>query len=223
MGQYRLWLQQREVEQNLRKQQITCKQELSEIDEHIARIEKTTRQTSNALLTALMQHINMQKPATSQRTDTTGAQSEYNGATQETAHAQKYQTPPPSNYGQQMTPVSPPLLAWSHLPNFDTQDISISEEEILSADVIPVLPEEKNNLLPGDFSTLFEQEKPEENQASLPWWLRRLMQNNHEEQKPQEIASIDQQDTDPNQRVERWFARRTRLLHYNEWQEDQKK
>jgi hypothetical protein len=217
MGQYQLWLDHREIDQNLRRKQTTYKQELSKIDEHIARIENAAMQKHNALLTALMQQLKPQEHTTSKVTDTGGPQPEHNGATQANTNSQNYQTPPPSNYGQQKTSVAPALLTWDHRPNADTQDIHTAEDEVLSADTMPVLP------AATDHHTLVDHESQQSGQASLPWWLRNLVQITHEEQEPQPTAPIDQQSIQTNQHVERWFMRRTKLVRYNEWQGGQKK
>jgi hypothetical protein len=222
MGQYRLWLHHRAIDQNLHEQQLTHKQELSEIDEHIARIEKTATPTNNALLSMLMQQLQLQEHATSNITDTTGT---HNGVPQENTHSQKYQTPPPSNYGQQgsvpqtadprLAPrpphIYPGLLAWGHLPNFSTQDIHISEAP--SADPVSILPTATDHPLPSDLHPLLDP-KPQANER-LPWWLRNLAQSPHEEQEPQQTHPIDEQRIHTNQRIQHWFARRTRLVHYD--------
>ena len=228
MGQYRLWLHHRAIDQNLQIQYKTHKQELSEIDKLIARLEKTAMSTDNALLTVLMHQIKHQEHTTSKITDTTGAQPERNGIPQENPNGQKYQAPPPSNYGQQgrglrttdplpspqTTHVSPELLAWSHRPNFATQDRDISEEQFLSADATPILPATTDHLLPNDLTAFLDQE-PQENRQP-PWWLRNLMQSPGEEQEAQQTTPIDQQSRQTNQRVEHWFARRARLVHFDE-------
>jgi len=217
MGKYHLWLQHREVDQHLRRQHLTCQQELSEIDEQIARLQKKTRQLNNALITALVEQLNKQEQPTTVKVDTIEAQPEHNEVTRESAHDQTYQTIPLLDSRPQNSTLSPPLL-WNYLPNYDTQDISIAEEEIISADVIPVLPEEADDLLPSDFSTLFDREPPENVQPSLPWWLRNIEQTLNGDPQPPLTAFIDQQRMHANQRVERWFARRIRLVHYDEGQ-----
>jgi hypothetical protein len=223
MGQYQLWLDHREIDQNLRRKQITYKQELSKIDEHIARIENTAMQKNNALLTALMQQLKLQEHTTSKVTDAGGTKPEHNGATQANTNSQNYQTPPPSNYGQQNTSVTPALLTWDHRPNVDTQDRHPAEDDVLSADTMSVLPATTDHLRLNNHHPLVDPESQQSGQASLPWWLRNLMQITHEEQEPQPTAPIDQQSRQTNQHVERWFMRRTKLIRYNEWQGDQKK
>ena len=226
MGQYRLWLHHRVIDQELRGQQTTRQKELSEIDKHIARLEKIALPTNNTLINILIQQIEHQAYTTSKITDNTATQPEPNGAPQENANGLKYQTPPPSNYGQQGSDLQtvnprpaprplhayPGLLAWGHLPNFSTQDIYIPEEP--SADPSPPLLAETDHLLPSDFHTLAEQ-KPQINER-LPWWLRNLMQSSHEDQELQETTPIDQPNKYTNRRVEHWFARRTRLVHYDQ-------
>lgn len=222
MGQYRLWLQHREVDQDLRTQQAAYEQELTEIDEHIARIEQTTMHTSNALLTALMQQIHGQKQSISERVDETYIQTNYNGRIHSVVEGQIYHVPSPSIYGQSSTSVSPALLAWSQLPNFDTHEIHISEEHSLPENALPILPDVTDHLLPSDLNSVLEQDLQKDGQRSLPWWLRNIMKSAQEEQEPQKTAPIDPQSMRTNQRVERWFARRNKLAHRNEWQEGQK-
>jgi hypothetical protein len=225
MGQYRLWLHHRKIGQNLRDQQITHKRELSQVDEHIAHLEKIAMPTNNALLSMLMQQLKLQEHTTSKITDTAATQPAHNGVPQENAHSQNYQKPPPSNYGQQgsvpqmadsrLAPrpphIYPGLLAWGHLPNFSTQDIHIAEEP--SADPVPMLPATTDHLLPGDLHSLLDP-KPQVNKQ-FPWWLRNLTQSSQEEQEPQQTNPIDEHRIHTNQRIEHWFARRTRLVHYD--------
>jgi hypothetical protein len=225
MGQYRLWLHHREIDHDLRAQHTKYEQELAEIDEYVTRIENTVMQKENALLSVLIQHIHAQQQTASKIVDTTKVQSEQNGATHDHQYSQEYQTFPTTDYGQQTTSVSPALLAWSQLPNFDTHEIPIPtiEKTISSKNAIPVLPAATDHLLPSDLNTLFDQESPKDIQRSLPWWLRNIMRTSREEQKQQNLAPIDQQSMHINQRVERWFARRNKIAHHHEWQEDQKK
>jgi hypothetical protein len=223
MGQYRLWLHHREIDQDLHTQQAAYDQELAAIDEQIAHIENTAMQSSNALVIALIQQFHAQKEANSKEADTIITPPEQDETIHETAPHRQRQVPLPSNYGQQSTSVSPALLAWSQLPNFNTHEIHISEEHILPADVLPMLPDATDHLLPSDLNSLFDDE-PKDTQRSLPWWLRSIMRTPHEEpEEPQKTAPIDQQSMHINQRVERWFARRNKLLHNSEWQEGQKK
>ena len=90
MGQYRLWLHHREIDQDLHKQQTSYKQELAEIDERIAHIEKTAIQGHNALFAALTQHIKLQEHANY----TTEVSPEYSSATQESANGHEKSTSP---------------------------------------------------------------------------------------------------------------------------------
>ncbi len=241
MVQYRLWLHHREVDQHLRGQQLRYEQELAEIDEHVARIEKIAVQKDNALLTALIEQINTQEHINNHRTDTTQTQPEHNGAMQTSLNGQKYQTPPPSNYGQQgwdgrpadpdlrhqaqgrrearSLHVPPASSTWGDLPHFATQDMYTSEEELPLSDARAIPPETTDFPLPNDPNTPVDHNLQKNELDLLPWWLRHLMQTTPEEQEPPPTAPIDQQSTRTNERVERWFTRRTRLVHYDERQE----
>jgi len=217
MEQYRLWLHHREIDQDLHKQKTSYEQELAEIDEDIARIEKTAIQGHNALFAALMQHIKLQEHAN----HITEVSPEYSSVTQEIANGQTYQAPPPANSEQQSSTVSPALPAWDQFSNLDTQDIYRIEEKIVPVDAKQVLSEATDDLLPTDLNTLFEQEPQKYVQPSLPWWLRNRLQEN---QKPQQTAPIYQPKAPvAHPRTEPLFARRTRLIPYNEGQEGQRK
>ncbi len=223
MGQYQLWLDHREIDQNLRRKHIAYTQELAKIDEHIACIENTAMQRNNALLAALMQQLKLQEHTANKATDTGDTRPEHNGSTQTNPNSQIDQTPSPSSYGQQNTSVPSTLLTWGSSSNVETQDRDTLEETVLSADTMPALPAATDHLQPSNRYTLVDHESQTNGQASPPWWLRNLMQIIHEEQEPQPTAPIDQQSIQTNQHVERWFMRRTKLIHYNEWQEGQKK
>lgn len=214
MGQYRLWLHHREIDQYLRGQQIINEQELAGIDERIARIEKTAMQTSNALLNALMQQLHIQEHTTPKITEISGVQSEFNAIRQESTNSQIYQTPPASNYEQQGISVFPPLSVWSQLLNLNAQETSLPNNQMLSAETVPVQPEETHPQSANQFNTLFRQEPQKNVQPPLPWWLRDLTQNTNEEQETQEMESVDQQSTPTNPLEERSVVRRTRLIHY---------
>jgi hypothetical protein len=214
MGQYMLWMHHREIDQHLRGKQTIYEQELAEIDERIARIEKTAMQTNNALLTMLMQQIRFQEYTTNKVTVTTGTQPEYSGARQESTNSQNYQTPPSSNYGQPSTPATPPSSAWNQLLNLNAQEMPLPDKQMLSAETAPVRPEELDPQPANDLHTLFKQELLKNAQPSLPWWLRNLMQNTNADQETQEIPPIDQQSIPTNPPVERETVRRTRLIHY---------
>jgi hypothetical protein len=243
MVQYRLWLHHREVDQHLRGQQLKYEQELAEINEHIARIEKMAVHKDNALLTALTQQINIQEHINNQRADTIQVQPEHSGATQTSLNRQKYQTPP-STYGQkgwdgrptdpalrreaqgrrQVRPqhAPPASSTWGDLPNFATQDTYTSEAELPSLDTGTLLPETTEFPLSSDLNTPVDHKTQKNDLDLLPWWLRHLMHNTPGEQEPQQTAPIDQQSMHTNEGVERWFTRRTRLVHYDERQESQK-
>ena len=241
MVQYRLWLHHREVDQHLRGQQLRYEQELAAIDEHVACIETIAVQKDNALLTALIEHITTQEQRNNHRTDTTQVQPEYNGTTPIGLNRQKYQTPPPSNYGQQLWDerpadadlrheapgrrearplhVPPASSTWGDLPHSATQDRYTSEEELPLSDARALPPEATDFPLPNDPNTHVDHKLPQNELDLLPWWLRHLMQTTPEEQELPPTAPIDQQSTHTNERVERWFTRRTRLVHYDERQE----
>jgi len=215
MGQYRLWLQHRAIDQHLRVKHTTYTQELSEINEHIARLEQNAISTNNALVTMLMQQIAHQEQTTTRITEITEAtQPEQNNTPQESVNSQTYPTPLPYNNGQSNTFTPPTPLAPGYLPNFAAQNI-YSPEETPSVDATLASPETTDYYLPNDLNTLPAQ-KPQENVLPpLPWWLRNLMQPTHEVQEPLQMLPIDQQSTYTNKRVEHWFARRTRLMNYD--------
>lgn len=234
MGQYRLWLHHRTIDQNLREQQVTHIQELSAINEHIARIENAKPSTTNTIITMLMQQLNSLENTNSGFTDITSIQPERNGAPQENADTKKHQTPPPSNYGLQgdnlqttnptLGPRSqhtlPGLLAWSSLPNFTDQELDVPEEP--SATPNSIQPATTYHLSPADLHSL--QEPHTQTNEQLPWWLRNLMQSPQEEYEPSQptpqLGSEAYPHPQGDQYVGHWFARRTRLVHYDEGQED---
>lgn len=233
MGQYRLWLHYRTIDQNLRGQQVTHIQELSEINEHIARIEKTKPSTNNAIITMLMQQLTSQGNTNSDFADGTSIQPERNGAPQENADTKKHQTPPPSNYGLQgdnlpMTNPTlgpepqhtlPGLLAWNSLPNFTYQELDIPEEP--SATSNSTLSATTYHLSPTDLHSS-QEPRPQANEH-LPWWLRNLTQPTQEEYEPPQPAPQLGDEAYPHPQTDQhaglWLARRTRLIHYDEGQE----
>lgn len=221
MKQYRLWLYHRQVDQDLRGQYRTYEEKLAKIDGQIAHLEKSVRPTNNEFLRFLMQEANFQEQENSQTIKTVLTQPGHNGATQEQTQRRFQPLSPPSS-GPRNIPVPPSELTWSgHFP-LGVQEAHLSEESRISTHAIPVLPEMLAQPLPNDSITPVDQELSQNEQVSLPWWLRDLMSTTNGEEKTQQAMPVDQQATHTNQRVERWFTRRSTLTPPGMSQEDQK-
>jgi hypothetical protein len=209
MGQYRLWLHLRKVVHDLHLQQTTLEQQLALIDEQIAQIQRSTLHTNNALFTSLLQHT----------------------TTQPSINTSLYaQLPTPNNAPSNQTiphPLPPEEsesphnwmpFAWNHIPealadyNTDTlEHNSTTEIRPLSTNGSSIIPTTSKHHTFDRASSHINHRLSLEDEvtATLPWWLRNTMLVPSDDQQTQSTTPIDRQSVQTNQRVERWFSRRS--------------
>jgi len=208
MGQYQLWLQYREIDQQLHTQLESLERDLAQLQEQAQCLAAAHSSSGNLIIQALTQYLRpTSEPNILARNDSLASRptppdavnpiptkpgsSARNGAT--TEHTET---------------VSPALFAWSNLPNFDTGKIRGAD---LQPPASPMPPHSEFDLLPPDMHTFFYTHSRTAPQAKLPWWLRDNTLVPHQqspgpvEQRP--IGPIDQQSIRTNQLVQRWLER----------------
>ena len=209
MGQYQLWLQYREIDQQLHTELESLTRDLAQLQEQANRLELADSSSSNLIIQALTQYLQpeIQVVGASGIASSNGVQPdqpapqlqqtalkpfEKNGAT--TAHSET---------------VSPALFAWSNLPNFDTG-------KIRGPDPLSTTPSQAHlhsefDLLPTDMNTFFHTHSQTAPQLKLPWWLRNTtptpQQPDTNPQEQRSAGQIDQQSLRTNQLVQRWLER----------------
>lgn len=182
MGQYQLWLQYREIDQQLHTQLESLEGILAQLQEQARHLAIAHSASDNLIFQALTHYL---KPASNKDIPVS------NGTT--TEHPET---------------VSSALFAWSNLPNFDTGKIQGAH---LQSPATPMPPHSEFDLLPSDMHMFFQAHSQTTPQVKLPWWLRNNALVPHQqssgpvEQRP--IGPIDQQSMRTNQLVQRWLER----------------
>ena len=201
MGEYQLWLQYREIDQQLQTQLESLKTELGQLQEQVHLLELHDHSADNFIAQALAKHLRASMLASSPNTlaesDTLIVERVENDLVSDIVTEQSIET------------VSPALFAWSNLPNFDTGKIRKPYSKIVAPPpiAIPPPPHSEFDLLPKDMSAFFHQHASEPLSPTppptLPWWL-----HNGERPPSQHGSSpIDQQSIRTNQLVQRWLER----------------
>jgi hypothetical protein len=108
--------------------------------------------------------------------------------------------------------ISPALLAWGQLPNFDTQVVQThkvrasnlqQESSALPSDQ-HILSNKINASASADAHTPHNAHQPSNEQAKIPWWLHNVDSSSQE---LLETHQIDQQSAHIDYVVQRWFER----------------
>jgi len=195
MGQYQEWLHYREVDQQLQAQLETLEKELAQLQEHACVLEQSVGppcadappspetsppqiflQIDNQIVFALADSLNRHPSILSPGT------------------APK--TP--------AEPISPALFAWSHLPNFGTQEEPVEAPGADHSNMdqpLPATPHPDLASLPEDMSIFFDQQDQTEPQLEIPRWLRNITRARHPD------GPIDQETIRTNRLVQRWLER----------------
>jgi hypothetical protein len=195
MGQYSQWFYHREVDQQLQHRLDLLAQELHALQEQATLLEDAAPSTDNPILQA----IAMQQSAEALLEDTPSLSS-----TEELIPVHT------SSEDQTAKSVSPALFAWSHLPNLDTQNVSLSTQEQATPEpetkLQPSPPHAEINLLPSDMATFIDTHEQTLPQIQVP---RRLHDATHAAQttdahKLAPSASEERTDASIRRWLERW-------------------
>jgi len=191
MGQYRQWLQHREIDQQLRAQLAQLEQALVDLVEQADLAEDTLSYTQNVIIQAL----------DGQRHTETLPQPIL--ITPSLEHSELVAELSPSPYAGLEQPnetVSHALFGWSQLPNFDAQQGR--NADMSKASTIGPLVSSSHaemDLLPDDMSAFMDNYIQTSPQLELPWWFHSALS--------QTESSVDQQSVRTNFLVQRWLER----------------
>src|SRR5690349_3059565 len=213
MGQYQLWLQYREIDQQLHTELESLTRDLAQLQEQANRLELADSSSSNLIIQALTQYLQpeIQAVGASGIASSNGVQSGQ-PAPQDAIHQVPTKHWPPEKNGTATAhsgTVSPALFAWSNLPNFDTG-------KIRGPDPSSTAPSQAHlhsefDLLPTDMNTFFHTHSQTAPQLKLPWWLRNTtptpQQPDTSSLEQRRVGQIDQQSMRTNQLVQRWLER----------------
>ncbi len=195
MGHYRQWLHYREIDQLLRSQLAVSEHEMKQLQEQVEMLRKQVFSTENAIFQALigthqeqptrLEPAIVHKYALSKELESSISPAQ---PIEETAYI-----------------VSPALLAWGQLPNFDTQVVQTHEVRASTPehDSLP-LQSDKPHPLPTETNTSTDAHNPPNEQVKIPWWLHNIDSSS---KKLLETHQIDPQSAHIDYVVQRWFER----------------
>jgi len=217
MGQYRLWLHHREIDQLLHAQLKTLVKELARVDEQISLLTYITLQVDNVIIQALLKEFQVEaSPVPPVQAISSQAQSSpiSDVALADAVDVQD-QHPPDS--------VSSALFTWGHLPNFVSQDIQDSTRQTALSEPMPPTPLSIENLLPADMQTSVEAHNLTAPETKNTHCLPNSIRPPHSMRSDSPASSVDQQSIRVNQGVERWFERRTRFTQGTDRNQEEQK
>jgi hypothetical protein len=199
MGQYKQWLHYREIDQLLRSQLTISEHELEQLQAQVEVLEKQAFSLKNEIFQALM----------GLKPDDTQSYSE-----EPTIQQDEQTTEDVEGWEEEMviedveeedlTTISPALMAWSQLPNFDAQMIQETGENNSPRSSDPSPSKTDEQLLPTDISAFVNTHYLTNPEINVPWWLKEVV-SSHEE--AQESRPIDRQSERSDLLVQRWFER----------------
>ena len=189
MGQYQQWLHYQEINKRLGTQVEALEAELAELQECLDRLRQQHRVasfTDNPIIQALVAHLPSQPvPPNSNARYTL----EINNSSE-------------SDLSESGDSISPALLNWGGLPNFEVYEI---KEPFLVENQSPSFfnhPEVE--LLPEDMIAFFDEHEQTDPRLELPWWLRNITVSSKDEQAGR---PIDHNSIRTNRLVQRWIER----------------
>ena len=203
MGQYKQWLRYREIDQLLRSQLAVSEHELEQLQAQVEILGKQNFSLENAIFQALIKPQQdewslREEPAIQYTEEVTEATGGLGRLKDEIEQVEEIVIEEVEE--EDTATISPALLAWSRLPNFDTE--LIEEQEVNSLPRTPEPPPPPEQLLPADISAFIDAHYPTYPQINIPWWLRASSN-----QEVQETYVSDQQNDRADYLVQRWFER----------------
>ncbi len=220
MGQYRLWLQYREIDQLLHAQLKTLVKELTRVDEQIGLLASNTLQVDNVIIQALLRELQVEVflvPVSGVPVQAISP------PVQSSPTSELLLADAADRQGQQLPdPVSSALFMWGNLPNFVSQEMQDSTRQTALSESVPPTSLSAENLLPADIQTFVETCGPAAPQTKSSWSFPDLIRPSHSIPGDSPSSPVDQQSIRVNQVVERWFERRTHFAHGDRNLEEQK-
>lgn len=204
MGQYRLWLQHREIDQLLRAQLKTLVNELAQVDEQIRLLASSTIEVDNVIIQALLKEFEVGK--SSVPVPDASIQAILSPAVDltlvNTADLQEQKQPSGSSVP----------FTWGHLPSFTSRTMQNSATETTLSQRVPPTPLSTENLLPSDIQKFVAAYSPAAPQMKTTRKLTDITSPAHQVAGNGPASPVDQQSIRVNQGVERWFERRIHIL-----------
>jgi hypothetical protein len=190
MGQYKLWLHYREIDQQLRAQLAQLTADLDALKRQTQDLPQDLSALSdNPILLALLAQATPSAAPPLPQIPTNTPEDAIRENTEEIGIA-----------------VSHALHAWTSLPNFDSQHLPVpppvSSPEMSTEAVVAISSHPELGLLPDDLTTFVDEHTQTAPIRTLPWWLR-----NSPDILKQEGQLFDQQSERTNHLVERWLER----------------
>jgi len=189
MGQYEQWLQYQEINKRLATQVEALEAELAELQECLVRFgqqHEIASVTDNPIIQALVAHLSSQPvPPHSNARYTLEINNSLESDSNESGES-----------------LSPALLSWGGLPNFELYEI---KEPFLVDNQSPsFFNRPEIELLPEDMIAFFDEHEQTDPQLELPWWLRNITVSSKDEQAGR---PIDHNSIRTNRLVQRWIER----------------
>ncbi|HEX6110194.1 MAG TPA: hypothetical protein VFZ02_12350 [Ktedonobacteraceae bacterium] len=192
MGQYQQWLQYQEIDKLLSTQVEALEAELAQIQECLDRFEQQQQDvvplTDNPIIRVLAAHLSAHHipPKSNAR---------YIHETNSSS-ASDSQSPGSGDS------ISPALLSWGGLPNFELH--KMKDPYPVDEQALPHINHPEIELLPEDLIAFFDGHEQTDPQLELPWWLRNITISSRDEQAGR---PIDHNSIRTNRLVQRWIER----------------
>ena len=185
MGQYQQWLHYQEIDKQLTTQVEAFEAELARLqtclDDWEQQPPEAVPLTNNPILQALTAHLSFQHlPLESNANYTSDI----------------------NNSSASGDSLSPALLSWGGLPNFE--QFEIKEHSPGDGHEPPFIGHAEIELLPEDMIAFLDGIEHTDPQLELPWWLRNITISSKDKQAGR---PIDQNSIRTNRLVQRWIER----------------
>ena len=191
MGQYQQWLHYQEIDRRLSTEIEALEAELAQFQECLDRLEQqqdVVPLTDNPIIQALVAHLSAHRipPQRNAR---------YIPETNSSS-ASDSQAPGSGDS------ISPALLSWGGLPNFELYEMK--ERFPVDEQALPLNNHPEIELLPEDMTAFLDGHELTDPQLELPWWLRKITISSRDEQAGR---PIDYKSIRTNRLVQRWIER----------------
>jgi hypothetical protein len=185
MGQYQQWLHYQEIDKQLTTQVEALEAELARLQACLDSEEQLQSEaiplTNNPILQVLLAHLPVQHlPPESNVSYTHEINTSYESGDS----------------------ISPALLNWGRLPNFE--QFEIKDHSPVDNQEPPLISHSELELLPEDMLAFFDGIEHTDPQLELPWWLRNITISSKDKQAGR---PIDQNSIRTNRLVQRWIER----------------
>jgi hypothetical protein len=192
MGQYQQWLHYQEIDRHLSTEVEALEAELAQLQECLDRLEQQPSDvkslTDNPIIQALHTHLS-----------TNHIPPKSNASSLHEIHSSSTSDSQSSRSGDS---ISPALLNWGGLPNFELSEMYEPFQDDEQA--LPFINRPEMELLPEDMIAFLEGHELTDPQLELPWWLRNITISSRDEQAGR---PIDYKSIRTNRLVQRWIER----------------